>query len=357
MAPSAILEGGASLPVSLAIFLGAAAVVWQAGTRLAGYADRFARATGLGGAVIGLLLLGGVTSLPEIATSATAASDGAGKLAANNLVGGVALQLMVLAVVDAIVGRDALTAVIPKPDVLAYGAMNIALLVIVAGFTAAGDVELAGTGVGLGAVTVAFAYVLALVAARRIDRRPAWKPVEDARPGRRDGPPAPAPSAGEAGSVPKILLLIAGAGAFIFAGGFLLSRSGEALAGQTGLGDAFFGAVFLGGATSLPELSSAIAAARLGRAQMAVGDVLGGNLFNLSLILLVDGLYRERPVLAELGAFGVVAACLAALLCAILVVGLIERRDRTILRVGYDSAAMMAVYAAGLVGLFLLRGG
>lgn len=348
-----ILEGGDSLPVSLGIFAAAALAVWRAGTRLAGYADRFAKATGLTGALVGLLVLGGVTSLPEITTSATAASRGAGALAANNLIGGVALQLMALAMVDAAVGRSALTSIVPRPDVLAYAAMNIALLTLVTALIAAGDVAIAGTGVGVGAVLVMAAYLACLVSARHIGRGPTWRPV-DARPGR-DAEEGRQAAPGERASMLRLCLLIAGAAAVILVGGVLLARSGEALARQTGLGENFFGAVFLGGATSLPEFSSALAAVRLGRPQMAVGDVLGGNLFNLSLILLVD-LVHGPPVLGELGAFSIVAACLGALLCAILIVGIVERRDRSILRLGYDSAAMVVVYAVGVVVLYVLRG-
>lgn len=348
----ALLDGGDSLPVSAAIFAAAAVVVWRAGTRLAGFADRFATATGLGGALVGLLLLGGITSLPEIATSITAAHSGAGALAANNLIGGVAMQLMVLAVVDALAGRNALTSVVPRPDVLAYGAMNIALLMLVAAPISAGDMEIAGTGLGIGPVLVAGGYLVCLAAAQRLGRVQGWTP-SDARPGRDKSAPTPHDDKQE--SAGKLGLLIATVSLPILVGGFLLARSGEALAEQTGLGQSCVGATLVGGATSLPELSSAIAAVRLGRAQMAIGDVLGGNIFNLSLLLLVDVVYGP-PVLAGLGAFSVVACCLAALLCAILIVGIVERRDRTIFRLGYDSAAMIAVYLAGLVTLYFLRG-
>lgn len=347
-----LLQGGGSLPISLAIFAAAAVVVWQAGTRLAGYADRFATATGLGGALVGLLLLGGITSLPEIATSATAARSGAGALAANNLIGGVAMQLMVLAVVDALVGRDALTSIVPRADVLAYGAMNIALLMLVAAPVAAGDLEIAGTGLGVGPVLVAGGYLVCLAAARRLGQAEAWTP-SDARPGHDDPEAEPQP-ARDRESAGRLGLLIAAVSVPIVVGGYLLARSGEALAAQTGLGQSFVGATLVGGATSLPELSSAIGAVRLGRAQMAIGDVLGGNIFNLSLLLLVDAVYRP-PVLAELGAFSVVACCLGALLCAILIVGIVERRDRTILRLGYDSAAMIVVYLGGVAVLYMLR--
>lgn len=348
----AILDGGDSLWMSAAIFLVAAVVVWRAGTRLAGYADRFATATGLSGALVGLVLLGGITSLPEISTSITAAVGGSGDLAANNLVGGVALQLVVLAVVDIRVGREALTSIVPRPDVLAYAAMNIGLLMLIAITISTGDVELFGTRVGAGSVLILLAYGLCLLSAAGMSRGGAWRPA--------DSPRAAAPSEGQdrqddPGSPARLVMLLAVTGAVILVSGFLLTRSGESLAERTGLGANFFGAVFLGGATSLPELSSAIGAVRLKRPQMAMGDVLGGNMFNLALLGVVDLFYREAPVLGTLGPFSVVAACLGALICAIYVVGLVERRDRTVLRMGFDSTAVLAIYGAGLVVLFLLK--
>ena len=351
-----ILQGGESPALSAALFLGSAVVVWLAGTRLAAYADRFASAAGLGGALVGLLILGGVTSLPEIATSATAATRGAGGLAMNNLIGGVALQLLVLAVVDVLIGKGALTARPPRPDVMAYAGMNVLLLSVGAAAAAAGEIELFGTGVGLGTAAVAVAYGACLAVARAIERQVPWTPAPV------EGRPAPDEEGDEddatsnpKGSVAKLGLLIAATGLVILAAGYLLTRSGERLADATGLGQSFFGAVFLGGATSLPELSSAIAAVRLGRPQMAVGDVLGGNLFNLSLLLAVDVLYRDGPVMAEAGAFEVVAASLGSIMAAIYLLGLIERRDRTVLRMGLDSAVVLGVYAAGLAVLYTLR--
>lgn len=349
--PGDILAGGDSLAASLAIFAAAALVVWRAGTRVAHLADRFARATGLSGALVGLVLLGSITSLPEIATSATAAIRGSADLAVNNLVGGVGLQLMALAVVDALVGRRALTAIVPRPDVLAYAAMNIVLLMIVAGAAAAGEVAIPGLGMGFGAILVAVAYGACVASARAIERSPTWRPESGAGPVEKEEESGPGVDA----SVPRLLASIAGAGLVIFAGGYMLTRSAENLAEMTGLGANFFGAVFLAGATSLPELSSAIAAVRLKRPQMAIGDVLGGNMFNLALILVVDGFYRDGPALAQAGAFTVVSACLAALLCGALIVGMVERRDRTVMRIGYDSAAMIGIYLTGLAVLYGMR--
>lgn len=337
--------------MAAAVFIASAAVVWIAGTKLAGYADRFATATGLSGAVVGLVLLGGITSLPEVATSISGVLTSGPSLAVNNLLGGVAFQLVILAVVDAMLGRKALTAQPPRPDVIAYAAMNVVLLTVAAMAVVSGDRELFGTGVGVGSVLLVVAYVACVLTARSLSRETRWRPT-----GR-----ATMAGAGEGeardGSIFRLSLLLAAAGGVILIAGYLATVSGEALAEQTGLGTSFFGAVFLAGATSLPELSSAWAALKLNRAQMAMGDILGGNMFDVMLIAVVDALHREGPAMGAVGPFSAAAAMLGALMSGVYIMGLVERRDRTVLRMGWDSAVVILLYAGGLVVLFSLRGG
>jgi cation:H+ antiporter len=93
--------------VNALIFVGAAVVVYTAGTRLATYADGIAERTHFSRVVLGVVLLGVATSLPEIATTVTAASIGNAALVSGNLFGGVSLQVVVLAIVDLVAVRGA----------------------------------------------------------------------------------------------------------------------------------------------------------------------------------------------------------------------------------------------------------
>jgi cation:H+ antiporter len=88
---------------------------------------------------------------------------------------------------------------------------------------------------------------------------------------------------------------------------------------------------------------------------MAISDVFGANLFNLGLILLADALFASSPILNHAGRFDILAALLGIVLTAIYLVGLLERENRTILGIGYDSFAVLCVYAAGLGLLYLAR--
>jgi cation:H+ antiporter len=88
---------------------------------------------------------------------------------------------------------------------------------------------------------------------------------------------------------------------------------------------------------------------------MALGDIFGTNLFNAALIFVIDILAPGEPVLDRVGAFSAFGALLGLVLTAILMAGVIERRDSAVLRMGWDSVMALAIYAAGIAVLFALR--
>ena len=339
--------GTLPLWASAALFLGAAVVVWIAGTRLSRLADAIARRTGIGQATIGVLLLGGVTSLPEIAVAGSAALAGNGPLAVNNLLGGFTMQVAILALADAIFRRGALTRAVPDPVVLLQGTMGVVLMAMVVAAVAVGDVAVLGAGLWSWAIFAVFLVALRLLS--KAEGGLDWEVVGE--PPSEDLPDVEAPDYGTR----TLILHTVGVAAAIFAAGWLLASTAETLAEGTGLGQSFFGAVFVAVATSLPEVSTVIAAMRLKRYVMAVSDILGTNLFDIALILLVDLAYVGPAVLGEMDRFSILAGVLGILVTAIYMVGLIERRDPAVAGVGFDSLAVAVVYLGGIALLFTLR--
>lgn len=333
------------LAANAAIFAVAAGFVWMAGTRLAVYVDGIATATGTGQAFIGMLLLGGITSLPEIATVTSASWTGSASLAVNNLLGSAAANVLLLAVADAVLGRDALTSVVAKPSTLFQGTLGMMLLGMVAAAVLAGDVPF--LGVGAWSTALLAACIAALWLSSEYERRHVWTAVkqDDAETEEPRTPEQP---------LRTLAVKTAAAAAVILVAGFFLAQTGDAIAKQSGLGVGLVGLVLLAFATSLPEISSIVSALRLRRYEMAVGDIFGTNLFNIALLFVADLSYPGGPVLSEAGAFEGVAALLALVLTGVFVLGLLERRDRTVLRMGYDSVAALLIYGAGLLILYPL---
>lgn len=336
------------IPANGAAFAAAAAIVWFAGTRLARYADAISKATGIGQAVLGMLMLGGVTSLPEIAVATTATLQGVPALSINDVLGSASINVVILALADAVIGRDALTSVIATPAVLLQGVLVIMVMALVVGPALTGDVLL--FGVGAWSWMLLATYLIALVLISRATPEKAWKPLHPTPEGGDDDADKPQPDA-----LRGLILRSTAAGIAILAAGYVLAETGRALAEQTGLGTSFFGAVVLGAATSLPEISTVLAAVKLRRYSMAVADIFGTNLFNVTIVVLVDALHPGGPVLLEAGRFASFSALLALLLTAIYVCGMVERRDRTVLRMGVDSLSVLFLYGAGLAVLYTLR--
>lgn len=339
----------------MAVFVVCAGIIWLAGSRLAVYADIIADRTGLGEAFVGLVLLATATSLPEIGRTISASLLGNVPLAVDSLFGGVVLQTAVLAIADIVVAHRVLTYFAPRPVLLLQGATVVLLLgLAIAGIAAGEFLQL--FGVGLWTAILMTVYVFSLYALKRYETREQWRPVhvpkelkeaESARVGER----------GKHGehSLAQIGVRFALSSAVIFVAGVVLAEVGDALSTQTGLSAGFVGATLLALAGALPEISTTIAAVRLGAYSMAVANIFGTNAFLVTLLFLSDLFFRQGPILDSVGKSSIFAAAAGIVTTSVYLIGLIERRNRRILGMGFDSAIVLICYAATLLVLYLLR--
>jgi cation:H+ antiporter len=348
---------GLASPLLVGIFTVAAAATWMAGMALSKTTDALDVRLGLGEELGGLLLLSVAGSLPEIAITVSAAAQGNLGLAAGNLIGGIAVQTMVLVVCDFAVGRE-------RPLTFLVGALSPvleALLVtlVVSGVlmgallkptTAIGGV-VSPASIGIVAVWTLGVYVI-----NRVRKSPRWRiTMEGSRPGRRHRrdphPDQPHPFADR--STLQVAGIFGGACAVTLTAGVGLEMSGNTLADRAGVNGVIFGATVLALATALPEISSGIAAVRLGDNALALGDIFGGNAFQVCLFLLAD-LVAGSPVLPTAGSLSAWLASLGVGLTAIFAMGVIIRPLRCWGRLGPDSILAIVVFAIGVAGLFVI---
>jgi cation:H+ antiporter len=269
-------------------------------------------------------------------------------LSVNDVLGSAAINLVILGIADATFGRGALTSLQASPIVLLQAVLGIILMALAMGAVVAGDVLIFGIGAWCWLMLAVYLLAIWLLAKSRAGD--AWHPAS-----RESDRKVDETGENDRGGLGRLIRQTVAAGAFILVAGFLLASTGDAIAEQTGLGTSFFGAVFLGFSTSLPEISTVIAAVRLKRYEMAISDIFGTNLFNVTIIVLVDALYPGDSVLVEAGRFASFSALLALLLTTLFLVGLIERRDRTVMRMGIDSLASFFIYGAGVAVLYTLK--
>lgn len=334
--------------LNIAVFAAAGIVVWIGGTHLTRALDAISERTGLGRLFVGMLLLGTITSLPEVANVISASSSGVPQLAVNNLLGSAAINVVLLAIADAFIGRDAVTSVVADPATLMLCTLCMLVLAVVAAAIAIGDIDV--YGLGAWSITITVLSVAAFALAVGYGKRAPWV-LREAPPGRRDD------SILHESRRPMSALvgISVVAAAAIFLAGYTLSEAGDVIATKTGLGAGFVGFMLIGVSTSMPELSTIRESLKLRQHEMAFGQVLGTNFVNLSLFLLVDIIYREGPVINVLGRFEEFSALLGLVLIGVFLIGLLERRNARIFRMGYDSFAVIVLFIVGAALLYTIR--
>ncbi len=304
-----------------------------------------------------LLLLSVAGSLPELAITITAAAQGNLGLAAGNLIGGIAVQTMVLVVCDIAVGSK-------RPLTFLVGALSpvlegllVTLVVsgVLMGALLAPSTAIAGV-VSPASIGIVVVWTFGVYVINRVRKAPRWSiTMEGARPGRRHRrdphPTQPHPFATR--TTARVAGIFAGACAVTLAAGVALEVSGNQLADRAGINGVVFGATILAGATALPEISSGIAAVRLGDHALALGDIFGGNAFQLCLFLVAD-LIAGAPVLPTAGSQNAWLASLGVGLTAIFAMGIVVRPLRCRARLGPDSILAIVVFAVGIAGLFVV---
>lgn len=343
-------------PLLVLVFVAAAGATWVAGVALSRTTNALDARLGFGEELGGLLLLAVAGSLPEVAITVAAAAQGHLDLAAGNLIGGIAVQTMVLAVCDAASGRE-------RPLTFLVGALTPVLegmlVILVVSAVLMGSLlgpSTAVGGVSPASIAIAVLWLAGIFVIDRVRRSPRWTvSMPSSRPGRphRRRPHAEQPHPFAARSTLAVWGIFLGACAVTLAAGVALATSGNALADRAGINGVIFGATVLALATALPEISSGIAAVRLGDNALAVGDVFGGNAFQVCLFLLAD-LIAGTPVLPTAGRLNSWLASLGVALTAIYAIGMVARPQRCVARLGPDSLIAVAVFALGVAGLFVL---
>jgi len=347
-------------PVLLVIFLASAGVIWAAGITLSDYTDVLAERLHLGAALGGVILLSLATNLPEVAITVSAALSGRVEVAVGNLLGGIALQTVVLAALDAfgVRPRKPLTYLAANLTLLLEGTLVVAILLVVVAGTQLPE-SLIFARLTPGPVLIVVLWVMGLKIIAGPGSHLPWADSGDA-PGGQEEPRGHARRHTERMATERGVTTARAAVAFGVAAvltlvaGVTIETSGEAFFGDLGLSGVLFGATVLAAATALPELSTGLTAARKGDYKLAIGDIFGGNAFLPVLFLLVT-LISGKAVLPRAQASDIYLTALGGLLTVVYLVGLVLRPQRQVLRMGLDSVAVLVLYIVGVVGLIALQ--
>lgn len=143
-----------------------------------------------------------------------------------------------------------------------------------------------------------------------------------------------------------ILVFLLTAAVVVIASTFLTHRA-DAIADATGIGRVWIGSVMLAVATSLPELTTDVAAVRLHKPNLAIGDLFGSSLANMLILAILDLMPPRGRVFREAAFENTLGACLAILLTALAVVFVMERPTWTLVGITPQSLVLLLVYIGG----------
>lgn len=343
------------LSLLLGIFVAAAAAIWIAGIQLTIQTDVLSVRLHLGSALGGLILLAIATNLPEIAIVASAAMAGNIGVAIGNILGGIAIQTVVLVILDVfgVKGHRPLTYRAASLVLVLEATLVVAVLaVVIAGSQLPGN--LIALRLTPGPVLIVILWAGGLLLLQRAGRSLPWHESGQA-PDNQDEPRGHSQQRAAAtgtSSVKSVVLFAIAAFVTLFAG-VVLERSGEAIAEHVGLSGVLFGATVLAAATSLPEVSTGLASVKSGDYQLAVSDIFGGNAF-LPVLFLLATLLSGKAVLPHVQATDIYLTALAMLLTVVYAAGLLFRPRRRIARMGVDSLIVLVLYGIGVAGLFAI---
>ncbi|MBN1437995.1 MAG: sodium:calcium antiporter [Anaerolineales bacterium] len=305
---------------------------------LAKYGDVIAVRTRLGGMFIGMLLLAGATSLPEVLTTVSSLAQGVPNLAAGNLLGSNMFNMLLLAILDLLHRKDRILRKAALKHALT-GSVTMFLISLVVFFILA-DIEVRVGWIGLDSVAILLAYGVGV-----------WL-IRASQP-RRELPGSEEPAVPE--GTPSLRRGLIGFGiaalALTAVTPLMVGASAE-IAELTGLGTTFVGTTLVALVTSLPELVTTVAAVRIGSDDMAIGNLFGSNMFNMMAVGLTDVFYLQGRFLGVIDPAFLLVGMLGLLMTGLGLIGNLARLERRVFYIEMDALALMLLYIAGLVFLY-----
>ena len=331
------------MALNVAGFLLCSVLIFYHGTKLSYYGDLISIKSGLGKAWVGLILMASVTSLPELVigiSSVTVVQSA--DLAVGNVLGSCVFNLAILSLLDAILpGQPVLTRV-PVSNVLAATLGTILLCLVGLGLYLPDEFQIMNW---IGGTSLGF-LVIYLISIRLLHTY-----------GKKSNPAIgavnPPEESADKLSLRYVILWYAVHAAMVIAAAVVLPYFSEQIAIATGIGQSFVGTLMLAASSSLPEVAVSVAAARIGNAEMAVGNLFGSNIFNILLLTVSDIFYVSGNLLKEASESNMVTVLAIITMNAIAIAGLTFRPEKKAFRFfAWDSTLILLLYLATMLFIF-----
>lgn len=326
----------------LLIFAGLAALIFFSGKNLAYYGDLIAERLGLGKAWIGLILVASVTSLPELTVGISSVTVvGSADLALGDVLGSCVFNLFLLAIIDAFMPGIPLSSRVSNSHILA-AALSIILVVLLGlGLYLPTLVSVFGV-MGIMSVVLMAIYLLSMKLLYQFEHNHISGRITSVQPA----------SVVPVVTLKKALIFYLLNAMVVVGAAIFLPALAESLAEKTGLGESFVGTLFLAASTSLPEAAVSIAAVRMGSYDLAVGNLIGSNMFNILIIAIDDFFYTKGYLLQDASDTHLISVLSVVIMSAIAIAGLMYHSTKKSFFLAWDAMLIAGVYLGNLLLLY-----
>jgi cation:H+ antiporter len=337
-----------STPLILLLFVLAGGVIWWAGAILASTTDAIDAHFGWGEGMGGAVFLAISTNLPEVAIIVGGALSNSLGLAVGNILGGIAIQTVVLALLDGpgVRNRVPLSSTVSSLTIVLESFVLVAILMLcIIGALSPRTLVIARTTPAEIAIVIAWLAGLWLIA--RNENRASWHAARELIA---EESPIVAP---QRRPLRQVVALFGIAAAATLVAGVVLELASTVAADRFHMQGVLFGATILSATTALPEVTTGLYAVRAGKFELAMSDIVAGNAF-LPVLFLFGTLLSGQALLPDAQAPDLYLTALGALLTAVYGVGVVLRSERLLLGAGIDSLVVVGLYVVGIAGLFVI---
>ncbi|WP_249871245.1 sodium:calcium antiporter [Oceanobacillus saliphilus] len=324
-------------------FILAAIVTVFTAMKLSQYADVISKKSAMGGMMVGTILLAGATSLPEITTSFSAVIIGNVDIAIGNMLGSNLFNLLIIAVFDLFFRRKQLYYLVSRNHI--YSAILGLFLMLMVTLALVIKVDATILGIGVDSLLILLGYIIGMIIISQLPSPPAEETSD-----KQLETPVNKKAVSLRGAVTGFVV----AAVIIMAAGSVLSVTGDRIAIITGLGSSFVGSFLIAATTSLPEAVSVYAAFRLKNPNMAVGSILGSNMFNMVIIAVSDVVYQGGSILADVSWSNLYTAIGISILSVVLIWALMRKRSASLWL--YSLPSIITVVGYFVVSYFIFIG-
>ena len=324
------------LAIALILFIGTSVIVVASARYLVTSGNVIAIKTGWGHVWVGTLLLAGATSLPELVATSTAAFLNNPGLAAGNVFGSNMLNMTIMTLALGFLGgKLVFQQVLPQQRAVALFATVLTILAVL---LATARLDVKWWLISPASLIIIAFYVLG-----------SWRLFKQSSDAAHHEEETTHRSIQWAWTVFGL------SSAAIFLATFLLTRSAADIAEITGVGESFIGVLALAFVTSLPEVSTSVAALRQNAPDLAISNLFGSNAFNIIVLAIADLFFTGGSLFGNMQTGAVVAGLFAILLMSLSIWQLLFKRPVKVFSFVEPSIFLMiSIYAAGLFLVFYM---